>query len=70
MFKVVRVSGTIRKAEEEAIRRAKATILRAQRGKGDAGELLGRMLGEEARDVEMRGVVDGDEDDDDEDDED
>lgn len=66
VFKVVRVSGTIRKAEEEAIRRAKASILRAQRSKGGAGDTLGRMLGEETKDVEMGGIMD-DEDDDDED---
>jgi ribonuclease P/MRP protein subunit POP5 len=32
MFRVVRVSGTIRKAEEEAIRQARALILAAQDG--------------------------------------
>ena len=37
--------------------------MRAQRNKGDAGDMLGRMLGEESRDVEMGGIVDGDEDD-------
>lgn len=31
MFRVVRVSGTIRKAQEEAIRRARDLILAAQR---------------------------------------
>ena len=30
-MRVVRVSGTIRKSEEEAVRRARADILRAQR---------------------------------------
>ena len=34
-MQVVRVSGTIKKAEEEAIRRARATILRAKRGDRD-----------------------------------
>ena len=34
-MQVVRVSGTIKKAEEEAIRRARATILRAKRGNRD-----------------------------------
>lgn len=43
VFQVVRVSGTIRKAEEEAIRRARATILKAQK---DAAE--GAMSGLEA----------------------
>jgi ribonuclease P/MRP protein subunit POP5 len=38
VFRVVRVSGTIRKAQEEAIRRARELILAAQRdhnGRGD-----------------------------------
>ena len=34
-MQVVRVSGTIKKAEEEAIRRARAVILRAKRDNGD-----------------------------------
>ena len=34
-MQVVRVSGTIKKAEEEAIRRARAAILRAKREDGD-----------------------------------
>lgn len=33
-MQVVRVSGTIRKSEEEAIRRARASILRANRAAG------------------------------------
>ena len=53
-MRVVRVSGTIRKVEEEAIRRARRDILRARREEG-AGEammtgaeevLLGDMVGE------------------------
>ena len=35
VMQVVRVSGTIKKAEEEAIRRARAAILRAKRENGD-----------------------------------
>ena len=35
VFKVVRVSGTIRKAEEEAIRRARELILKARREMGE-----------------------------------
>ncbi|KAI9741455.1 MAG: hypothetical protein M1818_004261 [Claussenomyces sp. TS43310] len=35
VFNVIRVSGTIRKAEEEAIRRARDTILRARRDFGE-----------------------------------
>ena len=34
-MQVVRVSGTIKKAEEEAIKRARAAILRAKRENGD-----------------------------------
>lgn len=45
---VVRVSGTIKKAEEEAIRRARAAILRARREGGEGGTdgLLG-LLGKD-----------------------
>jgi ribonuclease P/MRP protein subunit POP5 len=35
VFRVVRVSGTIRKAEEEAIRRARELILKARREIGE-----------------------------------
>ncbi|TVY30230.1 Ribonuclease P/MRP protein subunit POP5 [Lachnellula hyalina] len=38
VFRVVRVSGTIRKAEEEAIRRAKEIIVKARREAGEKGE--------------------------------
>lgn len=38
VYRVVRVSGTIRKAEEEAIRRARELILKAQRDSDDKGE--------------------------------
>lgn len=71
MIQVVRVSGTIRKAEEEAIRRAKASILRAQRVKGDGGKVLGKILSREADgDVRMRGIEDEDEDEEGDEDED
>ena len=36
VIQVVRVSGTIRKAEEEAIRRAKGAILKAKREAGES----------------------------------
>lgn len=36
VIQVVRVSGTIKKAEEEAIRRARAVIVRAQRARPGA----------------------------------
>jgi ribonuclease P/MRP protein subunit POP5 len=38
VFRVVRVSGTIRKAEEEAIRRAKEMVVKARREMGEKGE--------------------------------
>jgi ribonuclease P/MRP protein subunit POP5 len=37
VMQVVRVSGTIKKAEEEAIKRARAAILRAKRENGEGG---------------------------------
>ena len=45
VMQVVRVSGTIKKAEEEAIRRARAAILRAKRvnGEGSTDDVI-RML--------------------------
>ena len=69
VFQVVRVSGTIRKSEEEAIRRAKASILRAHKAAGEGknggdGGLLGRLMG--SKDTEAaptRGIEDDDEDD-------
>ncbi|MCJ1394415.1 hypothetical protein MMC18_007293 [Xylographa bjoerkii] len=45
VMRVVRVSGTIRKAEEEAVRRARADILRARRGVGGESSGLGGMFG-------------------------
>ena len=75
IFRVVRVSGTIRKAEEEAIRRAREMILRAKRAVGNqSGATLEAILGRE----EGKGVVtdnevlmlDGSDEEEDEDDED
>ena len=43
---VVRVSGTIRKAEEEAIRRARAMIARVRRDEKEAGHGEIRLLDE------------------------
>ncbi|KAL1311765.1 hypothetical protein AAFC00_001852 [Neodothiora populina] len=60
VVQVVRVSGTIRKAEEEAIKRAKLSILRAQRKSGEAGSALGKLLSKEDEDMRMSGIVDGD----------
>jgi ribonuclease P/MRP protein subunit POP5 len=45
VFRVVRVSGTIRKVEEEAIRRARDIMLRARREGGASEEILDTMLG-------------------------
>ena len=63
VIQVVRVSGTIRKAEEEAIRRAKAAILRAT-ARDRTGVVLGKMLGENTskNGRETRGTVSDDED--------
>lgn len=43
MFRVIRVSGTMRKAEEEAIRRARREIVRVKDAeeKGVLGDLIG-----------------------------
>ena len=38
VFRVVRVSGTIRKAQEEAVRRARELILAAQREQSEKSE--------------------------------
>ena len=48
-IQVVRVSGTIKKAEEEAIKRARAAILRAKRESGEESTdgLLGLLGGNE-----------------------
>lgn len=68
VIQVVRVSGTIRKAEEEAIRRAKAAILRATaQGKG-SDFALGKMLGSKSLGNKTKaGASKGIESDDDED---
>lgn len=52
VVKVVRVSGTIRKAEEEVIRRAKEIILRAKMGEAGVGDE--NMLKDVAKAVEKR----------------
>ncbi len=46
-MQVVRVSGTIKKAEEEAIKRARVAILRVKRDAGEgATDSLGAILGQ------------------------
>lgn len=58
VIQVVRVSGTIKKAEEEAIRRARAVIVRAQRAK--SGAAAGAELDEDG-DLDMtNGIEDKD----------
>lgn len=71
VMQVVRVSGTIRKSEEEAIRRARLHIKRAQRLGGETGLPIAAAAGlDEDGDLDMgNGIEDadgpGDEDDDD-----
>ncbi|KAK5083583.1 RNA-binding protein pop5 [Lithohypha guttulata] len=79
VIQVVRVSGTIRKAEEELIRRARRQVVRAKltEGGGSAAKLLSSFTGRKTQsgsdtavvDVSMRSIEDssgGEEDDDDE----
>ncbi len=51
VMQVVRVSGTIRKAEEEVIKRARAAILaaRGESGEGGVDGLLGFLGGEDGK---------------------
>lgn len=52
VFRVVRVSGTIRKTEEEAIRRAREMILKARRELGEqSGSTLEKMFGSSNKDT-------------------
>ncbi|KAJ5102289.1 RNA-binding protein pop5 [Penicillium alfredii] len=59
VFRVVRVSGTMRKAEEEAIRRARSEIVRVRgaQEKGVLGDLVGDPLGLGGSSVEARAPV-------------
>lgn len=48
VFRVVRISGTMKKAEAEAVRRARDMILRVRKeeqGSGDGSNVLERILG-------------------------
>ncbi|KAK6425931.1 RNA-binding protein pop5, partial [Oleoguttula sp. CCFEE 5521] len=74
VVQVVRVSGTIRKAEEEAIRRARLAIRQAQRVGGD-GIIAGGVAGQHGGGGEdggkgmgggIKGIVDDEMDDDEE----
>ena len=54
VIQVVRVSGTIKKSEEEAIRRARMTIVRAQRAKAATGSLpSGNLVAHEDPDADF-----------------
>ncbi|KAK2754801.1 hypothetical protein FQN54_006694 [Arachnomyces sp. PD_36] len=69
VFRVVRVSGTMRKAEEEAIRRARREVLRMRKGGEEGGmAVLDELFGnDEGMDVDVdRGIESEEEDDDDE----
>ena len=81
MMQVIRVSGTIRKAEEEIIRRARGAILKARRESQDReGVVLDQILGTdnggmvsarlERDEVLASGIEDVEDDEDDEDEED
>lgn len=68
VVKVVRVSGTIRKAEEEIIKRAKEIVLRARFAESGAGNngLIQDIVKvvEKRRETEVLAVADEDENDD------
>lgn len=70
-MQVIRVSGTIRKAEEEVIRRARTAILNARRGSNSgSSDLLDKILGADRREIpehyeNVTGIEDQDDDDDD-----
>jgi ribonuclease P/MRP protein subunit POP5 len=58
VFQVVRVSGTIRKAEEEAIRRAREMILKTRREVGEEGDsTLTALFGGNAESTNIEDVL-------------
>lgn len=64
VLRVVRVSGTIKKVEEEAVRRARRIVAAVQAHDGGAGVLeavFGAQNGEDIEDPEMEEVETGDE---------
>jgi ribonuclease P/MRP protein subunit POP5 len=70
VFRVVKVSGTMRKAEEEAIRRARREVLRVRKGGEEGGmkvleELFGSGEGRMDVDVDVESDEEEDEDEDD-----
>ena len=58
IFRVVRVSGTIRKAEEEAIRRARELIVRAKREAETQGDSALDNLLRKPTSISEKGIVD------------
>lgn len=57
VFRVVRVSGTVRKVEEEAVRRAKLLVLAAKEemaGKSSSSDALGALLRSDNKQVRSR----------------
>lgn len=56
-FRVVRVSGTIRKAEEEAIRQARSLIVSAKEGSVQASGFLAATSNKDGGNI-MKNVVD------------
>lgn len=58
VFRVVRVSGTIRKVEQEAIRRAREMILRAQREGSQRGDAMLESIFEKAGEKDNNGTKD------------
>lgn len=65
MIQVVRVSGTIKKAEEEAIRRARLVIFRAQKSKNGPNSVLLGTAGDDDDGMEGLAMTNGIEDRDD-----
>lgn len=71
VFQVVRVSGTIKKAEEEAIRRSRVEVVRlAKRWGEDGGSVLDDMFGSgkgKGKGNQGVGVIESEDEDDDDD---
>jgi ribonuclease P/MRP protein subunit POP5 len=70
VFRVVRVSGTVRKVEEEAVRRAKLLVLAAKdemagKSSSSSSDALGALLRSDSRQTRSLAVLGGPEDSDD-----
>ena len=60
VIRVVRASGTIRKIEEELIRRARGEVTRAKRAEGDAeSDVLAKLMGGTEPATATRGLTGG-----------